>query len=565
VVHKRLIVTSQDQALVPVPLSLFPLSISRPVLHLFFLYAPTLPARFPLPPVECSTARQMTCHGSSSTLSLIRPILRLTPHTIPPTSVQGFDERKSAETRPRSGFHTFAAPALQLRKYATFTELPPHARDQYQIPLPPGNIPADTLQDQNKPKAASKPDSNPYRTAPLAEADNIPTTTSSGEALRDLTKEHRPHDDSESNTALASASASTTPEHNTVGNIHQPQGPPSLGSASELSDATKGDPPLGRNKTIFTEKKWTSAIPIFPLIPQRKPFEKETFQEMRTRHRSNALATSHTPRSSRESTTAELQNPHWIKPDADPLRSRYDWRLRAPSRSPVQKSIYGQRKVWKKSRPIASQADVAGLAAYQSHFQRFIDLEREEAERAALARLKANVSNPQGAQYLQTGTKRDRLDGLQARPAKVKQNFTPASDVTIDSRDVEVEAGDGGPRLIDPFDVSAHEASAASETRNQPRIEDEKLVYFSLPRGGNLPENDFAIGKMVFIWECTWHDLRQMFYVPKLDDPNTTWQDLAASPSRGYVERVFANSIHVKCHSSFRPDPNVTYRYGFIA
>lgn len=440
--------------------------------------------------------------------------------------------------RAKHHSHTLQTPSNHIsrhlhhsvRAYATYTELPASAETN-RAPVPPKQPGRD-----RKATAASESTGSSHEAASYeATEDDITALFQQAEesdaSIRD-DEGNLPYID-----PLQPHSRRVPPISQPASHTRDPSRSPPDSEAKEPTTKAK----KARTKTKSSKsKKWQA-------YNQPKTFEQESFEEMRRRHRTAALAISYKPHPLDATSKLKDAGCIWTKPL--PLTSRYDWRLRAPSRSTSQKAIYGGNIVWRKTEPVLSP-DAAGLFEYQKHFLRFINLEREAAEDSALERLKKEVTRAQTRQSQQPLEIQDSLEGLHAKSPSnrsssrhlVQPSILPseATSAELDASDVEV-----------PFE---------SEQKTETEKSTENIHYFSLPRGEDLPTNKFTRGKMVFIWKSYWDDTHKMYRVPALEDPETTWQDLKPIPHRGWVKRAFANTLHINCEEGFVAEEGAAYR-----
>ena len=292
------------------------------------------------------------------------------------------------------------------------------------------------------------------------------------------------------------------------------------------------------------------------------------FEAFRRRHSEQAYLTEYHP-----PYDLELSVPP--QPHDYHLTSRYDWRLRAPSRSLQQKQAYGGKNIWRKqSSEAASPEFIPGLTEYQKKLLRFIELERREAEDSALARLKrvskySEGSSLDGSDNLPAG--QEYLIGLKA---VVEQPSTSKN--KRKTRDMSVE---GEPRQLHSNTLEALTSSLGmSETGSEisqiaewtEDVSDAEAdtsagvtVSFTSEHNEDLPDNAFKPGKMVFIWRCRRGNGQDGgFYVPELRDSTKTWEELRPIPFRGYVKRSYKNRIDIQCPTTFpRTNAKSIFRY----
>ena len=318
-----------------------------------------------------------------------------------------------------------------------------------------------------------------------------------------------------------------------------------------------------------------------------------SFDDFRTHHRLEAARRGYHPNIGPKALEYDTErSPPSGQPHALPLASRYDWRLRSGATSPRMRELYGRRNIWRQRAPVEHQETLASAdyKAYDETFRRFIQLERDEAEAAALARMlkeaQAAAASAKEGEWAGVALPitHEHLIGLQAvvlsgEPDKAAASPDDAQTHTHTDPDKAGPRAKAGARRttvplrdgerLDREEIRAHmEYARSSDYTNdaaqlERELEETIDVGFRYPGYETLPDSTFRKGKMVFIWECETDPLTGELYVPALrPSPGQilTIDDLAAIPARGYVKRVYTNRIDVVCSSDFVPSPSKTYR-----
>ena len=295
----------------------------------------------------------------------------------------------------------------------------------------------------------------------------------------------------------------------------------------------------------------------------KKPFSETSFEDFRKYHRQKMWDPKYEV--SPATMLANAEDPNRIPQPHDlPLASRYDWRLRAPSRSAAQKEAYGMRTIWRKKMEEKPVPDPEGdYAAYKSQFDRFIQLERDCAEAAALARL-SKAAQSTGARSRKTpaaGGTVEHLIGLKGRARQPRSQPSVSTPTSADRGNSPEPA---------PWDNTETEISLRADEEWAELDEDYKdfrrvntpvsQVSFSLPDDADFQSNDFRRGKIVFIWNCQTHPYTDELYVPELEDRNLSLEELRKLPTIGFVEKAYLNRIDITCPVSFKPSDSQLFR-----
>ena len=314
-----------------------------------------------------------------------------------------------------------------------------------------------------------------------------------------------------------------------------------------------------------------------------------SFDDFRMHHRLEAERPGYHPNTGpRAFEYDEKRHPSSQQPHALPLASRYDWRLRSGAISPRMKQLYGRKNIWRQRAPLEHRETLVSddYKAYDETFRRFIQLERDEAEAAALTRMlkeahaAATAANDgEWRTAVALPTTHEHLIGLRAVLLSAPDKAVASLDGTqSDSDKAGPRAKTGAKRTTVPLsdgarldreEIKAHAEYARSTdyaedaAQLQRELQETIDVGFRYPGYDNLPDSTFRKGKMVFIWECATDPVTGELYAPAIrpaPGKSITIDDLTAIAARGYVKRVYTNRIDVVCSSDFVPDPSKTYR-----
>lgn len=328
-------------------------------------------------------------------------------------------------------------------------------------------------------------------------------------------------------------------------------------------------PRMRSSRRAVDKRERMAAIDASPY--KQSSFAAMTFEAFRAQHRIRAQSPIYRPsnliQESKEDADTE-------QPYHEPLTSRYDWRLRAPSQSALQKAIYGGKASLRYSKRHTMHASQeAGLEAYQARYSELVQLEREEEELQALERLRRRLVVSSG--YAST---RDTLVGLEARlqptraeRARRKAEATAQSEFREPATSSEVATSPTRSKLAPAEKEEYGGAEALEATFNPDKsqlveirqdTDKKRTVSFNIPTWEDFSqETDFRRGKMVFIWKCARKSNGEL-YVPELSDSKQTLAQLKSLPARGIVSIAYTNRIDVVIDegSGFRPDESALYR-----
>lgn len=267
-----------------------------------------------------------------------------------------------------------------------------------------------------------------------------------------------------------------------------------------------------------------------------KSIAEQPFESFRLHHRKNQYRLDYNWHGGEVSDSAPQPHHH-------SLVSRYDWRLRTPWRTPdeVQKHAYGSKVLFRKRVEPKDMPVSAELEHYQTKYQRFIRLEREESERQALERLhRSTQRDAKGFSTVYSGPV-EHLTGLQAVLSVKRRRLHGMSNSAEEAVEEDLDL-------------------LQAETTEYMQKEDERSLFlFSRRDRQELPPNTFRRGKMVFIWKCEYDTFHNEWIVPDLQNKSLTLAQLSLIPTRGFVHREWSNQIDIHCEG-FAPKPGETYR-----
>jgi hypothetical protein len=338
-------------------------------------------------------------------------------------------------------------------------------------------------------------------------------------------------------------------------------------SPAAATPKVKAKKPRAKASTTKTPRKKKAQLDsggaVGPIISKRwsryqaSSAEEMDFYAFRDYHRQQASLNSYTAPSTSASTSTSSSTSAFVEPHEVDLGSRYDWRLRAPSRSLAQKKAYGGKIIWRKRKAIAGEADETAYEGYRKRFQRFIDLERQAAEDQALARLKKKATT--AAKRSDDGfsssveSYSDTLIGLQAKELRP---FYSAKDkgkekALPEARPTETSTADALNASLDKDAAEAEQDALPSSSEMdeiyalQQNASAQQMLSFSLPKNEDLPDHAFRKGKSIFVWKCKRRAEGGELYVPELEDASADWQQLKQLPFIATVTRAWKNRIDV--------------------
>ena len=304
--------------------------------------------------------------------------------------------------------------------------------------------------------------------------------------------------------------------------------------------------------------------PVFPSRWKRykkvdSPSETDSFEALRRHHSQQAYLPQYEPPS--DLVPSVTPQPHGYR-----LTSRYDWRLRAPSQASGQKDAYGGKITWRKKDARALVVtDLPGLEEYQDAFRRFIQLERQEAQDAALARLKRlavrDLETPPQIHSLPGYSYQENIVGLKSVVRKPGASIMKKGKTTHMPTDLNGIVKPLHANATEALTHSLNESDADSKHMRKDWVDDivdtegnsggDVIVSFMREGHEDLPDNPFKPGKMVFIWRCQRNPHGSGLYVPELTDSTKTWEELRPLPIRGFVQQSYRNRLDIKCPATF--------------